>query len=424
MRYSEIFNISNKKFLEKGIFNADIEADSHLHIDPALFKDCKIPEFVGAYDEFRDYFVKVFSLVPLAKVSKRAFKGLVNHLTFGEIANTCLGYSKDGTRGTGIGPKLAGSLASSIIEIYDLGIHNPVVFEMLPFFEDGIGADRISDMTSKLLVDRLLRYTKRMCIELGIVTSPRIRYKGLIYNLPSYNGQSFVFVPMEILCDLPMARDWDDIDRVCAYNRAFRARISEIIGAKITEVNKMSKKQIKKFLLSNPDVFNEFLDEWGTKKHASYDIYEDKKGVIMKNKKIFISYSWESKEHEEWVRTLAKELSEHFDVRIDSKLPLGADLNVFMEQSVSTSDKVLLILTPEYKDRADNRKNGVGYETNVITNDMIKDNNTMKFIPIIRIGDKNSSFPIYLGNKKGLDMTNDNDYEEGLNILIDNLSAN
>lgn len=138
MRYSEIFNIPNKKFLEKGVFNADIDADSHLHIDPALFKDCKIPEFVGAYDEFRDYFIKIFSLVPLAKSSKRAFKALSNHLTFSEIANTCLGYSKDGTRGKGIGPKLAGSLASSIIEIYDLGINNPVVFEMLPFFEDGI----------------------------------------------------------------------------------------------------------------------------------------------------------------------------------------------------------------------------------------------------------------------------------------------
>lgn len=424
MRYSEIFNIPNKKFLEKGIFNADIQADSHLHIDPALFKDCKIPEFVGAYEEFRDYFVKVFSLVPLAKTSKLAFNGLVGHLTFGELANTCLGYSKDGTRGTGIGPKLARCLASSIIEIYDLGIQNPVVFEMLPFFEDGIGADRISDMTSKLLVDRLLRYTKRMCDELGIETSSKIRYKGQIYNLPSYNGQSFVFVPIEILCDLPMARDWNDIDRVCAYNRAFRARISEIIGAKISEVNKMSKKQIKRFLLSNPEVFKEFLDEWGTKKHAPYDIDEDKKGVIMKNKKIFISYSWDSKEHEEWVRTLAKDLSECFDVKIDSKLPLGADLNVFMEQSVATSDNVLLILTPEYKNRADYRKNGVGYETNVITNDMIKDNNTTKFIPIIRKGDKNSSFPIYLGNKKGLDMTNDNNYDENLKFLIGNLSAN
>lgn len=423
MRYSEIFKIPNKKFLEKGVFNADIDEDSHLHIDPALFKDCKIPEFIGAYDEFRNYFLKVFGLVPTAKINKRAYKALVSYLTFKEITNTCLGYSKDGTRGNGIGTKLAQNLTDSIIEIHDLGIQNPVVFEMLPFFEKGIGADRISDMTSKLLVDRLLRYTKRMCDELGISTSPQIRHRGTLYHVPTYKELSFVFVPIEILCDLPMARNWDDIDSVCAYNRAFRARISEIIGKKISEVNKMSKKQIKKFLLANPDIFNDFLHDWEYKQHASYDIQSDKKGVIMKNKKLFISYSWEDKEHEKWVRNFANDLSAHFDIKIDDKLPYGADLNVFMEQSINSSDRVLLILTPEYKRRADERKNGVGYETNVITNDMIKDNNTIKFIPIIRKGDKNLSFPIYLGNKKGLNMTDDSGYVENLKLLIDDLNA-
>ena len=81
----------------------------------------------------------------------------------------------------------------------------------------------------------------------------------------------------------------------------------------------------------------------------------------------------------------------------------------------------IYILTPEYKNRADNRKNGVGYETNVITNDMIKDNNTTKFIPIIRKGSKDLSFPIYIGNKKGLDMTIDDSYEDNLKVLIENL---
>ena len=195
MRYSEIFNIPNKKFLEKGIFNADIDADSHLHIDPALFKDCKIPEFEGAYEEFRTYFVKVFSLVPLAKTSKKVFKTLVNYLTFKEIGNTCLGYSKNGIQGSGIGPKLASNLVESIIEIYELGIQNPVIFEMLPFFEEGIGADRISDMTSKILIDRLLRYTKRICDELGIETAPKIKYRSQLYCVPSFKSQCFVFVP-------------------------------------------------------------------------------------------------------------------------------------------------------------------------------------------------------------------------------------
>ena len=81
----------------------------------------------------------------------------------------------------------------------------------------------------------------------------------------------------------------------------------------------------------------------------------------------------------------------------------------------------MLILSPEYKDCADNRKNGVSYEIVVITNDMIKDNNTMKFIPIIRIGNNKYSYPIYLGNKKGLDMSSDNEYYGNMKILVKNL---
>ena len=84
-------------------------------------------------------------------------------------------------------------------------------------------------------------------------------------------------------------------------------------------------------------------------------------------------------------------------------------------------DKVLIIATPEYKKRADNRERGVGYETSLITDDLIKDQNRIKFIPIIRIGSKDNSYPIYLGNRKGLYMREDNDYTQALNELIDNI---
>lgn len=422
MRYSEIFNIPNKKFIEKGVFNASINEDTKLHIDPSLFKDCKIPEFIGAYEEYRSYFAKIFQLVPLAKHHSKAYNGIVNLLMFHEIANIGLGYSLEGTKGNGIGKKLAEHITQSIIEIYDLGITNPVVFEMLPFFEEGVGADRISDMTAALLIERLLQYTKRICDEIGIPTLSSVRYNGQNYNVPCHNSQSFVLVPTEVLCDLPMAHDWDDIDNVCSYNRKFRLRISKEIGEKLTDVNKMSKRAIKEFLMNHPVVFNEFISDWEKRKHAPYDIKLDRKGIIAKTKEIFISYSWEDQEHENWVRKLAHDLSKFFNVHIDHKLPLGGDLNLFMEQSVDKSDYVLLILTPEYKARADKRINGVGYETNVITNDMIKDNNKIKFIPIIRKGSKDESYPIYLGNKKGLYMTSDEEYTKQIETLISNLN--
>lgn len=65
MRYSEIFNVQADVLEAKGVFDADMDSDSQLHIDPSLFKNSTIPEFVGAYDEFNGYFTKVFiGLVP------------------------------------------------------------------------------------------------------------------------------------------------------------------------------------------------------------------------------------------------------------------------------------------------------------------------------------------------------------------------
>ena len=138
-------------------------------------------------------------------------------------------------------------------------------------------------------------------------------------------------------------------------------------------------------------------------------------------KVIFISYCWEDDEHKNWVRKFAKDLSELFIVKIDQELPYGVELTQFMEQAIASSDKVLIITTPEYKRRADNRIRGVGYETSLITDDLVTDQNRIKFIPIIRKGTKESSYPRYLGTRKGADMTDDLKYTERLEEIKNNL---
>lgn len=280
MRYSEIFKISVDTLEAKGVFNADVDSDSQLHIDPSLFKGCTIPEFVGAYDEFNGYFANVFTgLVPYARSNRRFFNQLVKRLSFREIASTCLGYSQSGTHGSGIGGKLAEQVATTILDIYDVGIHNPVVFEMMPFFEEGIGADRISDMSAYVLIRRLLEYTQRVCIELGIPMSPSVRLNGRPINVPTYRNVGYVFVPSEVLCDLPTARSYDDIDGVCHYNDMFRRRICQAIGARWTDFKNVPKTRIKQYLLENPDTFKEFIEEYEHTPHQPYNFLNDRKRV-------------------------------------------------------------------------------------------------------------------------------------------------
>lgn len=141
-------------------------------------------------------------------------------------------------------------------------------------------------------------------------------------------------------------------------------------------------------------------------------------------KKIFISYSWDNAEHKVWVQNLAKRLEDEFDVVIDVEQPLGTDINSFMEEMVSKADRVLLILTPNYKQKADNRTNGVGYESVLISDDLYNNQKSIKFVPILRKGSKKESFPKYLGNRKGLSMEDDNKFDENIKLLINDLKKN
>ena len=101
-----------------------------------------------------------------------------------------------------------------------------------------------------------------------------------------------------------------------------------------------------------------------------------------------ISYSWESEDHKAWVKSLAERLRAHgVDVILDRwALAPGAQLPMFMERAISDSDFVLVICTPDYRERSDARRGGVGYEGNIITSEIGTRGNHEKFIPILRHG--------------------------------------
>lgn len=148
-------------------------------------------------------------------------------------------------------------------------------------------------------------------------------------------------------------------------------------------------------------------------------VKEDTK-IFDKNKTVFVSYSHDTVDHEQWVKKLVKDLRKHFIVYCDQDIPLGADITKFMEK-IHEANKVLIIITPIYAQKANKRERGVGYESQIITADLYKDMDTTKFIPILREGSFEDNHIVYLGMRKGLDMTQNDEYNENLKVLIDNI---
>ena len=140
--------------------------------------------------------------------------------------------------------------------------------------------------------------------------------------------------------------------------------------------------------------------------------------------KVFISYSWDSEEHKKWVLNLASKLRENgVDVILDQwDLQKGGSLIPnFMQQSVMNADRVLCILTQNYKEKTDNLNGGVGCEYSILSADIASNLTTNKFIPILRQGDSATSIPIILKGRFRYDMQDDAKFNETFNSLLRDL---
>lgn len=141
--------------------------------------------------------------------------------------------------------------------------------------------------------------------------------------------------------------------------------------------------------------------------------------------KVFISYSWTSDEHADWVRDLATRLrgSSMVDVVLDSwDLKPGQDKYKFMEQMSTdpTVQKVLVICDKRYAERADARLGGVGTESTIISQEVYNQVAQEKFIPIVaeRDPDGEPFLPVFLKSRIYIDLSDPLRYEAGYEELV------
>ena len=133
---------------------------------------------------------------------------------------------------------------------------------------------------------------------------------------------------------------------------------------------------------------------------------------------VFISYSWDSQSHKEWVAKLAKDLFDNgIIVLLDQYLEGGTSLPIFMDLGISRADKVLVIGTPSYRNKCLGISSGVAFEESIIRGTMFQNIGTKKFLPCLRVGEFEKSFPLILFGGKGYDFRKDEDYLQTLDDL-------
>lgn len=137
----------------------------------------------------------------------------------------------------------------------------------------------------------------------------------------------------------------------------------------------------------------------------------------------FISYAWESEELKSWVKYLATQLrSNGIDAKLDQwEVVPGDQMPHFMEKSVHDNDFVLIVCTPKYKTKSENRIGGVGYEGDIMTAEVLQNANHRKFIPILKSGTKETSLPAWLNGKYFVDLSNEQHFDKNFEDLLTTL---
>ena len=136
--------------------------------------------------------------------------------------------------------------------------------------------------------------------------------------------------------------------------------------------------------------------------------------------RVFISYSHDSDEHKRWVLSFSNKLrSSGIDAILDQfDLEFGEDVAVFIESNITESDKVLIICTDQYIQKANSGRGGAGYEKTIVTRELIGNSQSDRFIPIIRQFSGKDKMPKFLGTRFYANLSDESKFEDEFKELV------
>lgn len=282
--FSSYLGVDHRAFEKNGLFDAVVGVDTRLFLDPFLLKKTKIKEFTNSRRKVETYYSDIIRLLIAHKSSKnvRAWREALKRLTFRETSGVFIGYGVHSGDGNAIGLGLAKRLLSTALDILDMGIKDPEIFELIGLFEEDFGADRLSDMTIAIIKEDIFLYTEHVASILKVKQDKLIRWrlKDREYLLPKHPAKKgpAVILPKVLLRDLPIALSWDAIDHVVSTNRELRERLNRLIGE--TWKKKIKKRELRDYIFTSKQNIETLVSAYKKSTGNYYDFDLDPAGEV------------------------------------------------------------------------------------------------------------------------------------------------
>gem|GEM_PF-609552 len=150
-------------------FNPILGNDTRLFIDPFEIY-AETGDWSGAHAEVIAHFQRAMEMLApvIDRPSSPAYQVVAELVRFPEPPYFGFGYVEDGQDGAGGGRGLAARIVKAMTIAIREGLQDISHFEELAVLVPLIGPDRISDTMCNILGERFVRYTERVCAELGV----------------------------------------------------------------------------------------------------------------------------------------------------------------------------------------------------------------------------------------------------------------
>jgi hypothetical protein len=281
--FSQQFGVPKADIDKAGFLDPLLNADTKLFIDPLLLRKSKnttlATKGVAAFRKRTSDIVNLLLANPTN--TGPAWTAALRLLDLHERRETCLGYGGAGTSGSSRPDSLKTRILNTTRDIVNLGVKNPEIIGLMGIFEDDVGPDTISDMTTNSLLGVLQEITLGFCRKYSIPTAKftlGLEQYELPIN-PLANGHGFLLVPKDVLRELPVATDWSDIDRVVQHNAILRHLVNKMIGGITKATIKEKKRALKTIALQSEGNFQKLFTDLLAGNLQGYDFGKDKKNV-------------------------------------------------------------------------------------------------------------------------------------------------
>jgi len=170
--FSAHFDIDPNELDKANLLDPFLNVDLELFIDPVLLEKCSYEEIAKeAVETFRKHFENMIRLLAISeREGDVAWQTAAKLLNLQEPPENGLGYGGASRSRSSRSEEIKQSILRTTSEIIRLGAKDPDMIALMGFFEEGVGPDTISDLTTRVVFSHLARITGDFCQSVGVGT--------------------------------------------------------------------------------------------------------------------------------------------------------------------------------------------------------------------------------------------------------------